>query len=224
MSRRVACWCGIVSVVLGLPSVSLGQNQKNCCKPCGSSTSGSAPGMPGMPKFNTPGTPSLQIPTGPWGFNTPMTNRRGFQPNVPLGPQQNFQQQLAIQRNLRFQQGLMQQVQQQWMLQDQVKRQLLQFAIEAPTENLQRELKNSNAFVRWAASVELNRRWRLDKSHSEAAKAAATKAARTPTVPARLRSATPAVVTPVSQALALQLNVPETTGDRLEFQRSIPTR
>lgn len=44
-----------------------------------------------------------------------------------------------------------------------VKQHLLQCAIEAPTENLWREMKNKDAFVRWAASVEINRRWNLEK-------------------------------------------------------------
>lgn len=45
-----------------------------------------------------------------------------------------------------------------------VKRQLLQYAVKAPDENLRRELKNKNPFVRWAASVELNRRWHLERA------------------------------------------------------------
>ncbi len=221
MYRRLACWCAIASLVLGLPSVSLAQNKKNCCKPCGSSTSSSNPGMPSIPRFNMPGSPNFQIPTGPSGYNAPTPLRRGFQPNMPLGPQQNPQLQMAIQQNQQFQQGLMQQVQQQWMLQDMVKQQLLRFAIEAPTENLQRELKNSNAFVRWAASVELNRRWRLESALRDTTKVAK---AETPTIPTRLRSATPATVTRVDQSLALRLSVPTPADDRPDgLQRSIPT-
>lgn len=47
---------------------------------------------------------------------------------------------------------------QQNFLQAHKKQVLLQYAIDAPSENLRRELKNPDAFVRWAASVELNRR------------------------------------------------------------------
>jgi len=220
MLGRLACWCGIVSLLFGLPALALGQNKKSGCKPSSSSTSGSLPGMPSIPRFNMPGTPALPIPNGPWGFNVPTTTRRGFQPNVPLGPQQNLQMHMAIQQNLQFQQGLTQQVHQQWMLQDMVKRQLLQFAIEAPSENLRRELKNSNAFVRWAASVELNRRWKLET----ALPAPTTVAKLDPATPVRLRSATPATVTRVDQALALQIGIPTAGDDRQElFQRSIPT-
>ena len=220
MSHRLACWSGVVCLALGLPSAALGQNRK----PCGaSSTSSSVPNMsiPGMsipsgPRFSIPSPPSFRIPTGPGGFNMPPALRRGFQPNAPLAPQ------LAIQQNLQFQQGLMQQVQQQWMLQDMVKQQLLRFAIDAPAENLQRELKNSNAFVRWAASVELNRRWKLESALRDSKRDTATVARiEVPAAPARLRSATPATVTPVSQSLALSVPFAE---DRQElFQRSIPT-
>jgi len=167
-----------------------------------------------------PGSPGLQTPLGPGGFNTPITNRRGFQPNVPLLPQQNLQQQFAIQQNLQFQQGMMQQMQQQWMLQDMVKRQLLQFAIEAPAENLQRELKNSNAFVRWAASVELNRRWKLEKSIPATTSPATTTVAKveTPATQLRLRSATRATVTRVDQSLALSVpTAADDRQDRLQF-------
>ena len=222
MSHRLACWCGIVSLVFGLPAAAWGQTRKNCCKPCGPTLTASSPnpGMPAIPKFNMPGSPGLQTPLGPGGFNTPITSRRGFQPNVPLLPQQNLQQQLAIQQNIQFQQGMMQQMQQQWMLQDMVKRQLLQFAIEAPTENLERELKNSNAFVRWAASVELNRRWKLEKSVPATTSPTTTVAkVETPTTSVRLRSATPAIVTRVDQSLAL--SVPMAADDRQDRLQSI---
>lgn len=45
-----------------------------------------------------------------------------------------------------------------------VKDHLLRCACEAHSENLRRELKNADAFVRWAASVELNRRWKAEKA------------------------------------------------------------
>jgi hypothetical protein len=187
----------------------------------------SIPGMsiPSGPRFNIPSPPSFQIPNGPGRFNMPAPRRPGFQPNAPLAniPALNgpLAPQLAIQQNLQFQQGLMQQVHQQWMLQDMVKQQLLRFAIDAPTENLQRELKNSNAFVRWAASVELNRRWKLESTLRDKRDTATVARIEIPAAPARLRSATPALVTPVSQSLALSVPFAE---DRQElFQRSIPT-
>src|SRR5262245_24277372 len=238
MSHRLACWSGIVCLALGVPSAAMGQNRKPCCKPCGgSSTSSSVPNVsiPGMsipsgPRFSIPSPPSFQFPTGPGGFNMPPALRRGLHPNAPLanmpalnGPlatQNNLQMQVAIQQNLQLQQGLMQQAHQQWMLQDMVKQQLLRFAIDAPTENLQRELKNSNAFVRWAASVELNRRWKLEKSVVDAevrlAKALAARPVETPpaeapaAAPRRVRAETPALVRSTSndQSLLLQYGIP----------------
>ena len=113
-----------------------------------------------------------------------------------------------MQQNLQMQQTMMQQVHQQYQLQDQLKQQLLAFALDAPVENLQRELKNSNAFVRWAASVELNRRWRLEKSVA-VAEARVQREVATPAVaPRRSRAETPAVVTSSDQALLLQYGIP----------------
>ncbi|GEM_PF-5777005 len=198
MSHRLVCLCGTMCIVLMLPAVSVAQTKKGCQKD--SSSSSSSRQRPTLDTSITSGqTPSL---------NTPNITRRQNQPNTPQSRQQNPQLQQGMQQNLQMQQTMMQQVHQQYQLQDQLKQQLLAFALDAPVENLQRELKNSNAFVRWAASVELNRRWRLEKSGA----AAAARAARempTPTVlPRRIRAETPATVTSSNQALLLQYGIP----------------
>lgn len=140
------------------------------------------------------------------------------QPNNPLGFQPNPQLQMGMLLNQQFQQGLLQQVNFQYMLQNQLKQQLLMYAYEAPTENLQRGLKNSNAFVRWAASVELNRRWKTEQSIAKATPQAATRlslssetamAATTTTPPRRVQTNTPARVTPIGQTLLLQMGIPK---------------
>lgn len=144
------------------------------------------------------------------------TNLRGNQPRISLARQQDPQLQQGRTQNLIMQQTMMQQQLQQYQLQDQTKQQLLQFAIDAPTENLQRELNNSNAFVRWAASVELNRRWRLETSIAAAEARAIKEMAAPPTAapptaaPGRIRMETPALVTSTSnnQSLLLQYGIP----------------
>jgi hypothetical protein len=150
----------------------------------------------------------------------PTNIRQGNQPRISLSRQQEPQLQQAVIQNQLMQQTMMQQQLLQYQLQDQVKQQLLLFAVDAPSENLQRELKNSNAFVRWAASVELNRRWKLEKSVADAearlAKALAARPVEAPpaeapaAAPRRLRAETPALVRSTSndQSLLLQYGIP----------------
>ena len=57
----------------------------------------------------------------------------------------------------------------QWNAQDQYKARLLMFAVQAPTENLRRQYKiNKDPFVRWAAAVEINRRWNIEQAQIRA--------------------------------------------------------
>ncbi|MCI0680773.1 MAG: hypothetical protein L0Y71_01605 [Gemmataceae bacterium] len=210
MSQGLTSWCGIACVVLLWPSLCLGQRKSGCTTGSGTTSSSSSVARgPSLPGSSGPGSPSLRTPTGPGGFQTPMTGRRGLQPGTPWSPPQpNLQ--MALQQNLRFQQALTQQMHQQWLLQDQLKQQLLRFALEAPAENLRRELNNSNAFVRWAASVELNRRWRLENALREpsATTGVVRTAAAAPATSIRLRSATPAVVTRIDPKLELRYGIP----------------
>src|SRR5262245_51432953 len=220
MSHRFLPLCTAAAVLLGAPAVSWAQN--NCC--CKKSSSMTGTWSPNTPWTNcTPSRTSFQNPLSPNSLripNLPTNIRQGNQPRISLSRQQDPQLQQAVIQNQWMQQTMMQQQLLQYQLQDQVKQQLLLFAVDAPTENLQRELKNSNAFVRWAASVELNRRWKLEKSVADAevrlAKALAARPVETPpaeapaAAPRRVRAETPALVRSTSndQSLLLQYGIP----------------
>ena len=214
MSHRLVCLCATTFLVLILPAAALAQN-KHCCCPSSSSITSTSSQAVRTPTYSrthcTPSRTSFQNPLSPNSQrtpNTPTNLRRFNQPNLSLSRPQNPQLQQAVQQNLLMQQTMMQQVHQQYQLQDQIKQQLLTYALDAPTENLQRELKNSNVFVRWAASVELNRRWRLEKSVTVAEARVPREMPAPAALPRNIRTAIPATVTSSDQALLLQYGIP----------------
>jgi len=94
----------------------------------------------------------LRGPLGP-GMSTQTSISRNLQPNL-----------LLLQQNQQMQLDMQQAVSQQRRSQEQLKQLLLTLAAEAPEANLRTALKHSDPFVRWVASVEINRRHRLQTS------------------------------------------------------------
>jgi hypothetical protein len=149
MSKRLLSSCVMMFAAAALtPSAALAQ----CNKSGGGGPGGPQRGGPSgssstsfrMPQFSTP----LGGPQRP-GINTPLN----LQPNLLL-QQANRQMQLDMQ----------QAISQKRRSQEQLKQLLLTLAAQAPEANLRTTLKHSDPFVRWAASVEINRRHRLQQS------------------------------------------------------------
>jgi hypothetical protein len=155
MSRRLVRSCVVIFGLIGTalaPPAAWAQCSKGGGSPGGPQTGGRT-GASSTP-LRTPQSrqPQLPMQLRP-GMNTPTSISRNLQPNL-----------LLLQANRQMQLDMQQAMWQQRRAQEQLKQHLLTLAAQAPEANLRTALKHSDPFVRWAASIEINRRHRFQQS------------------------------------------------------------